>query len=80
MLSFPPGVVGPIGAAVAASHLLGLDAAHIAHAIGIASSRCGGLFANVGTMTKSTHCGYAAALGLEAALLAERLQAPVLAG
>ena len=68
----PPGVVGPLGAAVAASHLMGLDADRIAHALGIASSRCGGLFANVGTMTKSTHCGYAAALGLEAALLAER--------
>ena len=68
----PPGVVGPIGAAVAAAHLLGLDADKLANALGIASSRCGGLFANVGTMTKSTHCGYAAALGLEAALLAER--------
>jgi aconitate decarboxylase len=68
----PPGVVGPLGAAVAASHLIGLDAGQIANALGIASSRCGGLFANVGTMTKSTHCGYAAALGLESALLAER--------
>ncbi len=68
----PPGVVGPIGAAVAASHLLGLNALQIANAIGIASSRCGGLFSNVGTMTKSTHCGYAAAMGLESALLAER--------
>jgi aconitate decarboxylase len=68
----PPGFVGPIGAAVAASHLLGLDESGVAHAIGIASSRCGGLFSNVGTMTKSTHCGYAASLGLEAALLAAR--------
>jgi aconitate decarboxylase len=66
----PPGMVGPIGAVVAAAHLLKLDAARLSHAIGIASSRCGSLTSNTGTMTKSTHCGYAASLGLEAALLA----------
>jgi 2-methylcitrate dehydratase PrpD len=66
----PPGMVGPIGAAVAASHLLKLDAATLANAIGIATSRCGSLTSNTGTMTKSTHCGYAASLGLESALLA----------
>jgi 2-methylcitrate dehydratase PrpD len=68
----PPGMVGPIGAAVAAAHLLRLDAQQLAHAIGIATSRCGSLTSNTGTMTKSTHCGYAAALGLESALLAGR--------
>jgi len=68
----PPGVVGPIGGAVAVGHLLGLDAARLAHAVGIAASRSGTLLANVGTMTKSLHCGNAAAAGLEAALLAER--------
>lgn len=66
----PPGVVGPIGAAVAAGHMLGLDAAAMAHAIGIACSRAGSLFANAGTMTKCTHCGHAAQVGLEAAMLA----------
>jgi aconitate decarboxylase len=66
----PPGMVGPIGAAVAASHLMKLDAATLARAIGIATSRCGSLTSNTGTMTKSTHCGYAASLGLESALLA----------
>jgi aconitate decarboxylase len=66
----PPGMVGPIGAAVAAAHLLKLDARTLAHAIGIATSRCGSLTSNTGTMTKSTHCGYAASLGLESALLA----------
>ena len=30
------------------------------------------MLANAGTMTKSTHCGHAAALGLESALLAAR--------
>ena len=68
----PPGILGPIGAAVAAGHLLNFNAEQFANAIGIAGSRCGGLFVNLGTMTKSTHCGYAAALGLEAALLTQR--------
>src|SRR6185369_4641056 len=68
----PPGAAGPLGAAVAAGHLLGLDAGRLANAIGIAASRAGSLLANAGTMTKSTHCGHAAALGLESALLAER--------
>jgi len=68
----PPGFVGPIGAAVAAGHLLDFDSAQFATAIGIAGSRCGGLFVNLGTMTKATHCGYAAALGMESALLARR--------
>ena len=68
----PPGAAGPLGAAVAAGHLLGLDADGLANAIGIAASRAGSVMANVGTMTKSTHCGHAAALGLESALLAAR--------
>jgi aconitate decarboxylase len=68
----PPGAAGPLGAAVAAGHLLGLDPGRLANAIGIAASRAGSLLANAGTMTKSTHCGHASALGLESALLAER--------
>lgn len=67
----PPGLVGPMGAVAAAGHLLGLDAKRLANAFGIAASRAGSVFGNVGTMTKSTHCGQAASLGLEAALLAE---------
>ena len=73
MLRFhPPGAAGPLGAAVAAGHLLELGPDRLAHAIGIAASRAGSLMANAGTMTKSTHCGHAAALGLESALLAAR--------
>lgn len=68
----PPGAVGPLGAAVAAGHLLKLPPDRLAHAIGISASRASGLMANAGTMTKSTHCGHAAALGLESALLAAR--------
>ncbi len=68
----PPGAVGPLGAAVAAGHLLKLDPNQLANAVGIAASRAGSVLANAGTMTKSTHCGHAAALGLESAFLAAR--------
>ena len=67
----PPGLVGPMGAVALASHMMGLDAGRMAHAFGIVGSRCGTLFSNAGTMTKSAHCGQAAAMGLECALLAE---------
>ncbi len=68
----PPGVAGVFGSAVVASTLLGLDIHGLQHALGIAASRAGTLLANVGSMTKCTHCGNAAASGLEAALLAQR--------
>jgi aconitate decarboxylase len=68
----PPGAVGPLGATVAAAHLMKLDPNQLANAVGIAASRAGSVLANAGTMTKSTHCGHAAALGLESALLAAR--------
>jgi len=67
-----PGVVGVMGSAVAASHLLGLDADALANALGIAASRCAGLSANTGSMVKCTHCGNVAAAGLEAAMLSKR--------
>src|SRR5262245_54098708 len=68
----PPGVSGVIGAAVTAGHLLRLDTDRLRHAVGIAGSRLGALLANIGSMTKSTHCGQAGASGLDAALLARR--------
>lgn len=68
----PPGVVGVMGATVAAAHILGFSTEQLRHALGIAASRAGGVMANVGTMTKATHCGWAAAAGLDAALLAQR--------
>ena len=67
-----PGVVGPMGGAIAAGHLLRLDAVQTGYALGIAASRCGSLMANAGSMAKCTHLGLAAANGLEAALLAAR--------
>ena len=68
----PPALVGPMGSAVAAGHVLGLTPSQLAYALGMASSRCGGMAANIGTMTKSTHCGNAASAGLECAMLALR--------
>jgi 2-methylcitrate dehydratase PrpD len=67
-----PGVVGVMGSATAASHLLKLDAAQLSNALGIAGSRCGGLSANTGSMVKCTHCGNAAAAGVDTGLLARR--------
>jgi aconitate decarboxylase len=68
----PPGVVGPLGSAIACGLLIGLDSGQLLHALGIAASRAGTILANVGSMTKALHCGGAAAAGLEAALLAAR--------
>ncbi|HEY8369427.1 MAG TPA: MmgE/PrpD family protein [Thermodesulfobacteriota bacterium] len=65
-----PGVSGTMGAVTAAGKLLGLDAERFCMAFGIAGSRCGSLSANTGTMTKSSHSGHAARMGVEAALLA----------
>jgi 2-methylcitrate dehydratase PrpD len=68
-----PGTTGPFGAAVAAGHLLGLDAAAMANALGIAGSLCGGLleFARGdGGMVKRLHLGRASEAGVLAASLA----------
>ena len=66
----PPGMFGPFGAAAAAGRMLGLSSEQVRMAFGIAASRTGGLFANNGTMVKSTHPGNAGRMGTEAALLA----------
>ncbi len=68
----PPSSVGLMGSAVASAHILGLSQEQLQHALGITASRAGGLMANVGTMAKATHCGWAAMSGLDAALLASR--------
>ncbi|MPZ61289.1 MAG: hypothetical protein GEU93_08335 [Propionibacteriales bacterium] len=67
----PPGLLGPFGAAVASTKLVELSVHQTQNALGIAASRAGGLMANTGTMTKSSHCGHSARVGLESALLAE---------
>ena len=67
-----PGVIGVMGSTVAAAHMMKLTPEQLTHALGIATSRCGGLSANTGSMVKCTHCGNAAAAGVEAAGLAAR--------
>jgi 2-methylcitrate dehydratase PrpD len=69
-----PGTTGPFGAAVASGVLLGLDAATMTSALGIAGSLAGGLmeFARSGTgaMVKRLHLGRASEAGVVAASLA----------
>jgi 2-methylcitrate dehydratase PrpD len=64
------GVLGHFGAATAAGKLLGLDAARLAQALGIAGTQAAGLEQSFGTMSKPLHPGKAAMNGLLAALLA----------
>src|SRR5207302_3385347 len=66
------GTVGAFGAAAACAHLLGLDAAKTAQALGIAGSQAAGLKSQFGTMCKPFHAGKAAQSGLLAARLAAR--------
>jgi 2-methylcitrate dehydratase PrpD len=67
-----PGTTGLMGAVAAAVKLLDLTEEQALMAFGIAGSRLGSLSLNTGTMTKATHSGNAARLGLESALLASR--------
>jgi 2-methylcitrate dehydratase PrpD len=62
--------LGALGAAAAASRLLGLDTAQIQAALAVAASQSSGLKENFGTMTKPFHAGHAARSGVLAALLA----------
>jgi aconitate decarboxylase len=66
----PTAVLGPIGAAAAASVVLGLNASQAKDALALAASDSGGVFENFGTMAKPWHGGRAAAAGLNAAGLA----------
>ncbi len=69
-----PGNTGPFGGAIAAGHLLGLDAARMTNALGIAGSLASGLleFARAGNggMVKRLHLGRASEGGVLAASLA----------
>jgi 2-methylcitrate dehydratase PrpD len=69
----PQGSSGVFVAAAAAAHMLGLDAPHTQHALGIVGSQAGGLMAaQEGAMVKRLHSGRAAQSGVYAALLAQR--------
>jgi 2-methylcitrate dehydratase PrpD len=63
--------IGTLGAAAAAARLLGLDAAGVTHALGIAASSACGLKENLGSMVKPLHAGMAARNGVMAARLAK---------
>lgn len=66
-----PGITGTLGATAAAAKLLALDREQTLMAFGIAGSRAGSLSINTGTMTKSSHSGHAARMGVECGLLAK---------
>lgn len=65
-----PSALGSFGAAAACGKLLGLNAAQIEMALGIAASMVSGVVANFGTMTKPLHAGLGARNGVLAAKLA----------
>ena len=64
--------LGRLGGAAACARLLGLDAAGIDRAVGLAAAQLGGIHESFGTMAKPFQVGRAAADGLLAALLAAR--------
>ena len=68
----PPGTVGVMGAALAASIWLGLSEDQACMALGMAASRAGGIAGNIGTMTKAAHSGNSARAGVECAMLAKK--------
>ncbi|GAA5233892.1 MmgE/PrpD family protein [Verticiella sediminum] len=69
----PQGTSGVFVAAASAGKCLGLDAARMQHALGIAGSQAGGLMAaQEGAMVKRFHAGRAAQSGVYSAELARR--------
>lgn len=66
------GAAGPFGACAAACVLLGLELEEIKHALGIAASGAGGIFAfqSEGASVRHTHAAWACHNGLSAALMA----------
>jgi len=70
----PTAAVGVFGSAAAAGKLAALSPQRLAHALGLAASSAGGLFAfvNGGGDIKRLHAGHAAREGLQAVLLAEQ--------
>jgi 2-methylcitrate dehydratase PrpD len=65
-----PGTTGLFGAVTAAIRMLDLDREQALMAFGISGSRAGSLSINTGSMTKSSHSGHAARMGVECAVLA----------
>jgi aconitate decarboxylase len=65
-----PGTTGIFGAVAGVARLLSLDLDQTLMALGLAGSRAGSMSINTGTMTKSSHSGHAARMGVECAILA----------
>lgn len=65
-----PGMTGTLGAVAGAGRALDLDHRQMLMALGLAGSRAGSIAINTGTMTKSSHSGHAARMGVECAVLA----------
>ncbi len=63
-------VLGVFGAAAAAGKLLGLSAAQLTNALGLAASEASGIKGNFGSMAKAFHVGSAAYKGIRCAQLA----------
>jgi aconitate decarboxylase len=66
-----PGTTGTFGAVAGVAKLLQLDLQQTLMALGLAGSRAGSISLNTGTMTKSSHSGHAARMGVECAILAQ---------
>ncbi len=66
-----PGTTGMFGAVTAAAKMLDLDKQQTLMAFGLAGSRAGSISINTGTMTKSSHSGHAARMGVECGVLAK---------
>jgi aconitate decarboxylase len=66
-----PGTTGTFGAVTAAAKLLDLTREQALMAFGLAGSRAGSLAINTGSMTKSSHSGHAARMGIECGVLAK---------
>ncbi len=66
------GICSSVAAAAAAGRLLGLDAARMRSALGIAATMTGGIRASHGTNCTALLPAHAAEMGLRAAVLAER--------
>ncbi len=62
--------IGPLAAAAAGAHLLGLDRVAAAHALSLAGAQAGGMQVNFGTDAKPLQAGFAAGAGVRAVLLA----------
>jgi aconitate decarboxylase len=63
-------MTGTLGAVAGAGRALDLDHHQMVMALGLAGSRAGSIALNTGTMTKSSHSGHAARMGVECAVLA----------